>query len=41
MTGNPTYFSPEAEEEVIRDEVSQKLYRTLVSTLNKACRDST
>ena len=35
------YFTPEVEYEVISDEVSQKLDRTIVNPRNKVWRDST
>ena len=34
------YFTPEAEDKVIRDTVSHKLDRPLVNTQNKVWRDS-
>ena len=37
---NTMYFTPEVEDEVIRDAVSHRLYVLLVNTANKVCRES-
>ena len=39
-TGKQIYFTPEVEDEVIRDAVSHKLYIPLVNSSNKVCRYS-
>ena len=40
-TGKPVDFTPEVEDEVIRDAVLHKSDRNLVNPLNKVWRDST
>ena len=40
-TCKPMDFTPEAEDEVIREAVSHKLYRPLVNPSKKVWRDST
>ena len=41
ITVKPMSSNPEVEDEFIRDAISQKLYRSLVSTSNKVWRDLT
>ena len=41
IIGNPIYFTPEVEDEIISDTVSQKSDRPIVNPSNKVWRDST